>query len=119
MSSYHPCPPARRERFSFHCASFLRSRALWVAQVLQETTAVELGVDVLDLASRGDVEAVNALDLDGIVTGTLGGDPAPVDSVAGVEVVEGVDEERWLGAGALDESIDTSEGGRAQLESEC
>jgi hypothetical protein len=115
----------------------LRRRTLWVAQVCQPRAAVEFSVHAVDLAQRGDVEVVNALDRFVVVAGTLEkfsiraigggctlksyllGDPAPADGIAAPKEVEGLDNEWVLAAGPCDESCFACEGYRAFLCDGC
>lgn len=86
-----------------------------ISQIGQESTAVELSVDGVDLARRGELEDVDALD--GVLVGAHARSrlPAPSDLVAAGEVAEGGDEERRLGARALDEGLLALEGDASEL----
>ena len=67
------------------------------------------------MAGAVDVEVVDALDGGRIVASALLGDPAPADGVAAPEIVERLEDERRLRAGAGDEILLVGESDRALL----
>lgn len=93
----------------------LASRALWVPQVRQPCAAVEFSIHALDLALAVNIEVVDALHRCLIVAGTLLRDPAPADGVAAPEIIERLENERRLLAGAVDEILLVGESHRTFL----
>ena len=76
--------------------------------------AVELEVDLGDLAVAVDFEVVDALHLVRSVS-EVSRDPAPVDLVAGEEDGLSVEEDRWAGLRLNDEGLLACHGERTKL----
>jgi hypothetical protein len=67
---------------------------LWVAEISEPGTGVELGVGSLNLALCVDYKDVNTLNLLGVIGRAVDRDPTPADLVAAVEDTKGLKVER-------------------------
>lgn len=94
------------------------SIALWVAEISEPGTAVELAIGGLDLVwleaiagwlNDQSIETLNLL-------GTWVGDPSDDDSVTGVPCLEDGERDIWLGTLASEESSFGGEGQATELE---